>query len=140
TPWNFPSSMLARKLAPALAAGCTIVVKPATQTPYSGIAWGILCEEVGIPKGVVNIITGSASEIGDELCANPAVNKITFTGSTPVGKILLKKAADTVKKVSMELGGNAPFIVFDDADIELAVEGAINTKFRNSGQTCVCTN
>ncbi|AQS50862.1 succinate-semialdehyde dehydrogenase (NADP(+)) [Paenalcaligenes hominis] len=140
TPWNFPSSMLARKLAPALAAGCTIVVKPATQTPYSGLAWGVLCEEVGIPKGVVNIITGSASEIGDELCENPAVQKITFTGSTPVGKILLKKAADTVKKVSMELGGNAPFIVFDDADIDRAVEGAINTKFRNSGQTCVCTN
>lgn len=140
TPWNFPSSMLARKIGPALAAGCTTVVKPATQTPYSGLAWGVLCEQVGIPKGVVNIVTGTASEIGDEICANPLVRKITFTGSTEVGKVLLKKAADTVKKVSMELGGNAPFIVFDDADLERAVEGALAAKFRNSGQTCVCTN
>lgn len=140
TPWNFPSSMLARKLGPALAAGCTAVVKPATQTPYSALAWGVLAEEVGIPKGVVNIVTGAASEIGDELCANPLVSKITFTGSTSVGKLLIQKSAATVKKVSMELGGNAPFIVFDDADLDRAVDGAITAKFRNSGQTCVCTN
>ncbi|MCO4316131.1 NAD-dependent succinate-semialdehyde dehydrogenase [Phyllobacterium sp. 21LDTY02-6] len=140
TPWNFPSSMLARKIGPALASGCTVVVKPATQTPYSGLAWGALCEEAGIPKGVVNILTGSATEIGGELTSNPLVRKITFTGSTEIGKILIKQAADTVKKVSMELGGNAPFIVFDDADIDRAVEGAIMAKFRNSGQTCVCTN
>ena len=140
TPWNFPSSMLSRKLGPALAAGCTAVVKPASQTPYSGLAWGALCEEVGFPKGVVNVLTGSASEIGDEICANPLVKKITFTGSTEVGKMLIAKSASTVKKVSMELGGNAPFIVFDDADIDRAVEGAITAKFRNSGQTCVCTN
>jgi succinate-semialdehyde dehydrogenase/glutarate-semialdehyde dehydrogenase len=140
TPWNFPSSMLARKIGPALAAGCTAVVKPASQTPYSGLAWGALCEEVGIPKGVINIVTGAAGEIGDEICDNPLVRKITFTGSTEVGKILIKKSASTVKKVSMELGGNAPFIVFDDADISRAVEGAIIAKYRNSGQTCVCTN
>ena len=140
TPWNFPSSMLARKIGPALAAGCTAVVKPASQTPYSGLAWGALCEEVGFPKGVVNIVTGSAAEIGDEICANPLVRKITFTGSTEVGKVLIQKAASTVKKVSMELGGNAPFIVFNDADVKRAVEGAMLAKFRNSGQTCVCTN
>ncbi|MGH6760149.1 MAG: NAD-dependent succinate-semialdehyde dehydrogenase [Phyllobacterium sp.] len=140
TPWNFPSSMLARKIGPALASGCTAVVKPATQTPYSGLAWGALCEEVGIPKGVVNIVTGAASEIGGELTRNPLVRKITFTGSTEIGKLLIKQSASTVKKVSMELGGNAPFIVFDDADIDRAVEGAIASKFRNSGQTCVCTN
>lgn len=140
TPWNFPSSMLARKIGPALASGCTAVVKPATQTPYSGLAWGLLCEQAGIPKGVVNILTGSASEIGGEITSNPVVRKITFTGSTEIGKILIKQAADTVKKVSMELGGNAPFIVFDDADVDRAVDGAIMAKFRNSGQTCVCTN
>lgn len=140
TPWNFPSSMLARKIGPALASGCTAVVKPATQTPYSGLAWGLLCEQAGIPKGVVNILTGSASEIGGEITSNPLVRKITFTGSTEIGKILIKQAADTVKKVSMELGGNAPFIVFDDADVDRAVDGAIMAKFRNSGQTCVCTN
>ncbi|MBX3569727.1 MAG: NAD-dependent succinate-semialdehyde dehydrogenase [Rhizobiaceae bacterium] len=140
TPWNFPSSMLARKLAPALAAGCTTVVKPASQTPYSGLAFGALCEEVGFPKGVVNIVTGAASEIGDEICTNPLVKKITFTGSTEVGKVLMAKAAGTVKKVSMELGGNAPFLVFDDADIDRAIEGAMVAKYRNSGQTCVCTN
>ena len=140
TPWNFPSSMLARKLGPALAAGCTVVVKPASQTPYSGLAWGVLAELAGLPKGVVNIVTGSAPEIGDEICANPLVRKISFTGSTEVGKRLMAKAAGTVKKVSMELGGNAPFIVFDDADIDRAVEGAMLAKFRNSGQTCVCTN
>jgi succinate-semialdehyde dehydrogenase/glutarate-semialdehyde dehydrogenase len=140
TPWNFPSSMLARKIGPAIAAGCTTVVKPASQTPYSGLAWGALAEEVGIPKGVVNVVTGAAGEIGDELCTNPIVKKITFTGSTEVGKILIGKAASTVKKVSMELGGNAPFLVFDDADIDRAVEGAVAAKYRNSGQTCVCTN
>jgi succinate-semialdehyde dehydrogenase/glutarate-semialdehyde dehydrogenase len=140
TPWNFPSSMLARKIGPALAVGCTIVAKPATQTPYSGLAWGELCRQAGFPDGVVNILTGSASEIGGELTANPLVRKLTFTGSTKVGKLLLRQAADTVKKVSMELGGNAPFIVFDDADIDRAVQGAIEAKFRNSGQTCVCAN
>ncbi len=140
TPWNFPSSMLSRKLGPALAAGCTAVVKPASQTPFSGLAWGALCEEVGFPRGVVNIVTGSAGEIGDELCANPLVRKITFTGSTEIGKMLIAKSASTVKKVSMELGGNAPFLVFDDADLDRAVAGAVAAKFRNSGQTCVCTN
>ncbi|MBS9720781.1 NAD-dependent succinate-semialdehyde dehydrogenase [Tianweitania sp. BSSL-BM11] len=140
TPWNFPSSMLARKIGPALAAGCTAVVKPASQTPYSGLAWGALCEEAGFPKGAVNVVTGSASEIGDELCEHPLVKKITFTGSTEVGKILIAKSASTVKKVSMELGGNAPFLVFDDADLDRAVEGAIAAKYRNSGQTCICTN
>ncbi|MBK1795504.1 NAD-dependent succinate-semialdehyde dehydrogenase [Devosia sp. WQ 349] len=140
TPWNFPSSMLARKIAPAIAAGCTMVCKPATQTPYSGLAWAELCEQAGIPAGVVNVVTGSAREIGAELTANPKVQKITFTGSTDVGKVLLTQAAQTVKKVSMELGGNAPFIVFDDADLDRAVEGAIASKFRNAGQTCVCTN
>ena len=140
TPWNFPSSMLARKIGPAIAAGCTSVVKPATQTPYSGLAWGALCEEVGIPAGVVNIVTGSASEIGKELTTHPLVKKITFTGSTEVGKMLIEQSASTVKKVSMELGGNAPFLVFDDADLDRAVEGAVTAKYRNSGQTCVCTN
>ena len=140
TPWNFPSSMLARKIGPAIAAGCTSVVKPASQTPYSALAWGVIGEKAGLPAGVINIITGSASEIGGEITANPLVKKITFTGSTAVGKILIKQAADTVKKVSMELGGNAPFIVFDDADIDRAITGAIASKYRNSGQTCVCTN
>jgi len=140
TPWNFPSSMLARKIGPAIAAGCTSVVKPASQTPYSGLAWGALADEVGIPAGVINVVTGAASEIGDELCTNPLVKKITFTGSTEVGKVLMAKAASTVKKVSMELGSNAPFLVFDDADIDRAVEGAMIAKYRNSGQTCVCTN
>jgi succinate-semialdehyde dehydrogenase/glutarate-semialdehyde dehydrogenase len=140
TPWNFPSSMLSRKIGPAIAAGCTAVVKPATQTPYSGLAWGALCEEVGIPKGVVNVVTGGASEIGKELSTHPLVKKITFTGSTEVGKILIGQSASTVKKVSMELGGNAPFLVFDDADLDRAVDGAVAAKYRNSGQTCVCTN
>ena len=140
TPWNFPSSMLARKIAPAIAAGCAVVVKPATQTPYSGIAWGIIAELAEVPKGIVNVVTGSASQIGGELTKNPLVRKITFTGSTEVGKLLIKQSAGTVKKVSMELGGNAPFIIFDDADIERAVEGAMAAKYRNSGQTCVCTN
>jgi succinate-semialdehyde dehydrogenase/glutarate-semialdehyde dehydrogenase len=140
TPWNFPSSMAARKIGPALATGCTSVMKPATQTPYSGLAWGVLCEQAGYPKGVVNILTGSASAIGGEMTSNPTVRKITFTGSTPIGKMLIKQAADTVKRVSMELGGNAPFLIFDDADLDKAVEGAIGSKYRNSGQTCVCAN
>lgn len=140
TPWNFPSSMLARKIAPAIAAGCTIVCKPAEATPYSGIAWGLLCEQAGIPAGVVNILTGNPVEIGNELTGNPLVRKITFTGSTRVGKILMSQSVPTVKRISMEMGGNAPFIVFDDADVDRAVEGAIASKFRNSGQTCVCTN
>ncbi|WP_293863404.1 NAD-dependent succinate-semialdehyde dehydrogenase [uncultured Alsobacter sp.] len=140
TPWNFPSSMLSRKLGAALAAGCTVVTKPATQTPYSAIAWGLLAEEAGIPPGVINILTGSASAIGGELTANPTVKKITFTGSTEVGKMLMAQAAGTMKRCSMELGGNAPFIVFDDADLDAAVEGAMQSKYRNSGQTCVCAN
>jgi len=140
TPWNFPSSMFARKLGAALAVGCTVVAKPASQTPYSGIAWGLLCEKAGVPDGVVNILTGSAREIGGELTDNPLVKKITFTGSTEVGKLLMEQAAKTMKRISMELGGNAPFIVFDDADVDAAVEGAIASKFRNTGQTCVCTN
>lgn len=140
TPWNFPSSMLARKIGPAIAAGCTSVIKPASQTPYSALAWGVIGEEAGLPAGVLNVVTGGAAEIGKELCANSAVRKITFTGSTEVGKVLMKQAANTVKKVSMELGGNAPFIVFNSADIDKAVEGAIAAKYRNSGQTCVCTN
>ncbi|CTQ31487.1 NAD-dependent succinate-semialdehyde dehydrogenase [Jannaschia rubra] len=140
TPWNFPSSMLARKIAPALAVGCTVVAKPATATPYSGLAWGALAQEVGYPAGVVNIVTGSAREIAAAMMESAAVRKITFTGSTEVGKELIRGSADTVKKVSMELGGNAPFIVFDDADVDRAVEGAMASKFRNSGQTCVCAN
>jgi succinate-semialdehyde dehydrogenase/glutarate-semialdehyde dehydrogenase len=140
TPWNFPSSMIARKLGPALATGCTMVIKPASQTPFSGLAWGALAEKAGIPPGVVNIVTGKASEIGAELTSNPTVRKITFTGSTETGKKLVEQAASTMKRVSMELGGNAPFLVFDDADLDAAVEGAIASKYRNSGQTCVCAN
>jgi len=140
TPWNFPSSMLARKLGPALAAGCTVVAKPATSTPYSGLAWGVLCKEAGFPKGVVNILTGSARKIGGAIMASPDVRKVTFTGSTEVGKELIRQSADTVKKVSMELGGNAPFLVFEDADLDAAVEGVMISKFRNAGQTCVCAN
>ena len=140
TPWNFPSSMIARKVGPALAAGCTVVLKPAEATPYSALAWGVLAEEVGLPKGVLNIVTGKASAIGAALMASRDVRKITFTGSTPVGQLLLRQAADTVKRVSMELGGNAPFIVFDDANLDAAVQGAMASKYRNSGQTCVCTN
>ncbi|MBY6202710.1 NAD-dependent succinate-semialdehyde dehydrogenase [Maritalea mobilis] len=140
TPWNFPSSMLARKLAPALAVGCPIVAKPATATPYSGLAWAALAEEVGYPKGTVNVVTGSARKIAGAMMAREEVRKITFTGSTEVGKELIRQSADTVKKVSMELGGNAPFIVFDDADLDKAAEGAIVSKYRNSGQTCVCAN
>lgn len=140
TPWNFPSSMLARKLGPALAAGCTVVAKPATATPYSGLAWGKLAQDVGFPDGVVNIVTGSSRAIGGAIMESPEVRKVTFTGSTEVGKTLIRQSADTVKKVSMELGGNAPFIVFDDADLDAAIEGAMIAKYRNMGQTCVCTN
>ncbi|MCU0832123.1 MAG: NAD-dependent succinate-semialdehyde dehydrogenase [Rhizobiaceae bacterium] len=140
TPWNFPSSMLARKIGPAIAAGCTSVIKPASQTPYSGLAWGMIAEAAGLPKGVMNIVTGKASEIGEVLCTHPDVAKVTFTGSTEVGIKLMQMAAGTVKKVSMELGGNAPFLVFDSADIDRAVAGAMAAKYRNSGQTCVCAN
>ena len=140
TPWNFPSSMIARKLAPALAAGCTIVIKPAPQTPFSGLAWGVLCEQAGIPDGVVNIVTGDAATIGAEITSNPIIRKLSFTGSTPVGKMLVQRCSSTLKKVTMELGGNAPFIVFDDADLDRAVESALAAKYRNSGQTCICVN
>lgn len=140
TPWNFPSAMITRKAGPALAAGCTMVVKPATATPYSALALAELGERAGIPAGVFSVITGSSKEIGDELTSNPIVRKLTFTGSTEVGKQLTAQCAETMKKVSMELGGNAPFIVFDDADLDAAVEGAVASKYRNTGQTCVCTN
>ena len=140
TPWNFPSSMIARKLAPALAAGCTIVIKPAELTPFSGLAWGVLGEEAGIPAGVINILTGSPKAIGAELTENPHVAKITFTGSTPVGKTLVAQCAPSLKRVSMELGGNAPFIVFDDADVDEAVEGALIAKMRNIGEACTSAN
>ena len=140
TPWNFPSAMIGRKLGPAMAAGCTMVLKPATATPYSALALAVLAEQAGVPKGVFNVVTGSARAIGGELTGNPVVRKITFTGSTEIGVELMKQSAETVKKVSMELGGNAPFLVFDDADVDAAVEGAIISKFRNCGQTCVCTN
>jgi len=140
TPWNFPSAMIGRKLGPAMAAGCTMVLKPASATPYSALALAVLAEQAGVPKGVFNVVTGSARAIGGELTSNPVVRKITFTGSTEIGIELMKQSAETVKKVSMELGGNAPFLVFDDADVDAAVEGAIISKFRNCGQTCVCTN
>jgi len=140
TPWNFPHSMITRKVAPALAAGCTVILKPAEQTPYSALALAELAERAGFPKGVLNILTGDAPAIGGELCANPTVRKISFTGSTEVGRLLMKQAAPTVKKISLELGGNAPFIVFDDADLDAAVEGAMVSKYRNTGQTCVCAN
>ncbi|WP_321494010.1 NAD-dependent succinate-semialdehyde dehydrogenase [uncultured Desulfobacter sp.] len=140
TPWNFPSAMITRKAGAALAAGCTMVVKPATATPFSALAIAELGRQAGVPKGVFNVVTGSSSAIGGELTANPIVRKLTFTGSTQVGKKLMKDCADTMKRISMELGGNAPFIVFDDADIDAAVEGAMACKYRNSGQTCVCAN
>lgn len=140
TPWNFPTAMITRKCGPALAAGCPIVIKPAEDTPYSALALAVLAEKAGIPAGVFNIVTGIPKEIGGELTENPIVRKLSFTGSTPVGKLLMKQCADTVKKISLELGGNAPFLVFDDANLEAAVEGAIIAKFRNSGQTCVCAN
>ena len=140
TPWNFPNAMITRKCAPALAVGCPVVIKPASQTPYSALALAALAEEAGFPKGTLNVITGKASEIGDELATNPIVRKLSFTGSTEIGKVLMAKCAGTVKKVSMELGGHAPFIVFDDANIDDAVAGAMQSKFRNTGQTCVCAN
>jgi succinate-semialdehyde dehydrogenase/glutarate-semialdehyde dehydrogenase len=140
TPWNFPAAMITRKAAPALAAGCTVVLKPATATPYSALALADLGERAGLPPGAFNVVTGESSPIGQELTTNPLVRKLTFTGSTEVGKRLMAQCASTVKKVSLELGGNAPFIVFDDADVEAAVQGAIASKYRNSGQTCVCTN
>ena len=140
TPWNFPNAMITRKAGPALAAGCTMVIKPASMTPYSALALCELAGRAGIPKGVISVVTGSAGVIGKELTTNPLVRKFTFTGSTEVGKKLMEQCASTVKKVSLELGGNAPFIVFDDADLDAAVEGAMASKFRNTGQTCVCAN
>lgn len=140
TPWNFPNAMITRKLGPALAAGCTIVIKPASATPYSALAIAQLCEMAGIPAGVVNVVTGSAGQIGGALTSSPKVSKLTFTGSTEIGRDLLRECAETIKKCSMELGGNAPFLVFDDADVDAAIDGAMISKFRNGGQTCVCTN
>ena len=140
TPWNFPNAMITRKVAPALAAGCTVVIKPSEFTPYSALALGVLAERAGIPAGVINIVTGMPTDIGNELMANETVRKISFTGSTRVGSLLMRGAADSVKRLSLELGGNAPFIVFDDADLDLAIEGALASKFRNGGQTCVCAN
>ncbi|MGC1521733.1 MAG: NADP-dependent succinate-semialdehyde dehydrogenase [Steroidobacteraceae bacterium] len=140
TPWNFPAAMITRKAGPALAAGCTLVCKPATQTPYSALALAELAARAGIPPGVFNVITGSAAAIGGEMTSNPTVRKLTFTGSTEIGKKLMAQCAATVKKISLELGGNAPFIVFDDADLDAAVQGAIASKYRNTGQTCVCAN
>ena len=140
TPWNFPSAMITRKCAPALAAGCPFIVKPAPDTPFSALALAVLAEEAGIPAGIFNVVTGDAVAIGGELTANDKVKKLSFTGSTAIGKLLMSQCANTVKKVSLELGGNAPFIIFDDADIDSAIEGAMASKFRNAGQTCVCTN
>jgi succinate-semialdehyde dehydrogenase / glutarate-semialdehyde dehydrogenase len=140
TPWNFPAAMITRKAGPALAAGCPIVIKPATATPYSAFAMAVLAERAGVPAGVLSVLTGSAKAIGGEMTTNPIVRKLTFTGSTEIGKQLMSQCAGTVKKVSLELGGNAPFIVFDDADLDEAVKGAIASKYRNTGQTCVCAN
>lgn len=140
TPWNFPSAMITRKAGPALAAGCTMVIKPASQTPFSALALVYLAEQAGIPKGVLSVVTGAAAEIAEELTSNPVVRKISFTGSTEIGRQIMEKCAHDIKKVSLELGGNAPFIVFDDADLDAAVEGALASKFRNAGQTCVCAN
>ena len=140
TPWNFPSSMITRKVSPALAAGCTVVSKPAEATPYSALALAVLAERAGFPPGVLNIVTGSARAIGGERTSNPLVRKLSFTGSTEIGRLLMQQVAPTVKKISLELGGNAPFIVFDDADLDAAAEGAIVSKYRNTGQTCVCAN
>ena len=140
TPWNFPSAMIARKVAPALAAGCTVIVKPSELTPFSALALAELADRAGIPPGVFNVITGPAEEIGSELTANPLVRKVSFSGSTSVGRLLMRKCSDTLKRISLELGGHAPFIVFEDADIEAAVSDAVDSKFRNSGQTCVCAN
>jgi succinate-semialdehyde dehydrogenase/glutarate-semialdehyde dehydrogenase len=140
TPWNFPCSMITRKVAPALAAGCTVVIKPAEATPFSALALAELAHRAGFPPGVLNVLTGKASDIGNEMCANPTVRKLSFTGSTEIGRLLMQQVAPTIKKLSLELGGNAPFIVFDDADLDAAVEGAIISKYRNAGQTCVCAN
>lgn len=140
TPWNFPLAMITRKVAPALAAGCTVVVKPAEATPLTALALAALAEQAGFPAGIFNVVTGQPAAIGGELCANPTVRKLSFTGSTAVGRLLMAQCAPTVKKLSLELGGNAPFIVFDDADVEAAVEGALAAKYRNTGQTCVCAN
>jgi succinate-semialdehyde dehydrogenase/glutarate-semialdehyde dehydrogenase len=140
TPWNFPAAMITRKAGPALAAGCTMVVKPAPQTPFSALAMAELAGRAGLPKGVLSVVTGAEKAIGAELTGNPAVRKLSFTGSTAVGKLLMAQCAATVKKVSLELGGNAPFIVFDDADLDAAVKGAVASKYRNAGQTCVCAN
>lgn len=140
TPWNFPNAMITRKAAPALAAGCAMIVKPAEQTPLSALALAVLAEEAGIPGGVFQVITGDARQIGAAICESPVVAKLSFTGSTEVGRILMRQSADTIKKLSLELGGNAPFIVFDDADLDAAVEGAMASKYRNAGQTCVCAN
>ena len=140
TPWNFPAAMIGRKAGPALASGCTMLAKPAESTPFSALALAVLAERAGIPAGVFNVLTGEAKEIGGEMTSNSDVRKITFTGSTEIGRLLIKQSADTIKKLSLELGGNAPFIVFDDADLDAAVEGAIISKYRNAGQTCVCAN
>jgi succinate-semialdehyde dehydrogenase/glutarate-semialdehyde dehydrogenase len=140
TPWNFPNAMITRKAGPAFAAGCPMVLKPASQTPFSALALAVLAERAGIPKGVFSVITGSAGAIGGEMCANPTVRKLTFTGSTEIGRVLMEQCAPTIKKLSLELGGNAPFIVFDDADLDAAAEGALASKYRNTGQTCVCAN
>lgn len=140
TPWNFPSAMITRKAGPALAAGCPFVIKPAGDTPYSALALAVLAERAGVPKGVFNVVTGASGAIGGEMTGNPVVRKFSFTGSTEIGKVLMKQCAETVKKTSMELGGNAPFIVFDDADVDSAVAGAMASKYRNTGQTCVCAN
>ncbi|MEX3964971.1 NADP-dependent succinate-semialdehyde dehydrogenase [Paraburkholderia sp. EG286B] len=140
TPWNFPAAMITRKVGPALAAGCAIVLKPAEATPFSALALAVLAERAGVPRGVFSVVTGDPKAIGGELTSNPTVRKLSFTGSTPVGRLLMSQCASTVKKVSLELGGNAPFIVFEDADLDAAVAGAIASKYRNSGQTCVCTN
>src|SRR5579872_3889108 len=140
TPWNFPLAMITRKAGPAIAAGCTVVLKPASQTPFSALALAELAERAGVPKGVFNVITGAAKDIGGELTENPIVRKLSFTGSTETGRVLMAQSAGTIKKLSLELGGNAPFIVFDDADLDAAVEGAMLSKYRNTGQTCVCAN
>ncbi|OEZ99427.1 glutarate-semialdehyde dehydrogenase DavD [Janthinobacterium sp. HH107] len=140
TPWNFPAAMITRKAGPTLAAGCPMLVKPAGMTPFSALALAVLAERAGVPAGVFNVITGSSQEIGDEMTSNPLVRKLSFTGSTEVGRMLMRQCAPTIKKLSLELGGNAPFIVFDDADLDAAVEGAIASKYRNAGQTCVCAN
>jgi succinate-semialdehyde dehydrogenase/glutarate-semialdehyde dehydrogenase len=140
TPWNFPAAMITRKAGPALAAGCPMVVKPAELTPFSALALAVLAERAGVPSGVFSVLTGDSKAIGGEMCSNPVVRKLTFTGSTQVGRILMQQCAPTIKKLSLELGGNAPFIVFDDADLDAAVEGAIASKYRNAGQTCVCAN